>query len=66
MEIGKFDTGGGEENSSSMRHPTIGFISAWLYLYSALFYTQVQGAFAVFVLGVGKVRASSFSKSYVL
>ena len=63
-EIGKFDTGDSEkENSSSMRHSTMGFISAWLV---SLYSSAGSCEFAVPMLGIGKVQASSFSKSCVI
>lgn len=64
MEIGKFDTGDREkENSTSMRHLTVGFISAWLV---SVHSSTGSCAFAVPMLDVGRVQASSFSKSCVI
>lgn len=64
MEIGKFDTRHGEkENSNSMRHLTMGFLSARLV---SLYSGAGSCVFAVPMLDVGKVQASSFSKSCVI
>lgn len=61
FEIGKFDTGDEEkESSNSMRHSTMGFISAWLV---SLYSSAGSCAFAVSMLDAGKVQANSFSKS---
>lgn len=63
MEIGKFGAKDGEkENSSSMRHSTMGFVSAWLV---SPYSSAGSCAFAVPMLDVGKVQGFLFQKCVV-
>lgn len=59
-EIDKFDAKDGEkENSSSMRHSTMGFISAWLI---SLYSSAGSCAFVVPMVHIGKVQGFLFQK----